>query len=75
MLTAGHRQGDLPEARFGHLAATYRSRARSRAELLKLALPSLCMLAIGVGAVLTYAMLLFVPLMQLWNELALPANR
>jgi type II secretory pathway component PulF len=73
MLTAGHRQGDLAQA-LGHLAQDYRSKARSRAELLRLALPSLCMLAIGVGAVMAYALLLFVPLMQLWDEMAIPNN-
>jgi hypothetical protein len=32
------------------------------------------MLAIGVGAVMAYALLLFVPLMQLWDEMAIPNN-
>ena len=74
MLTVGHRQGDLPRA-LEQLALTYRLRARSRADLLKLALPSLCLMVLGVGAVLVYALMLFIPLLNLYDELALPVNR
>jgi type II secretory pathway component PulF len=74
MLTTGHRQGDLPRA-IEQLAQTYRRRARSRADVLNLALPTLCLLGIGVGAVLIYALMLFVPLLNLWEVMALPANR
>jgi type II secretory pathway component PulF len=74
MLTAGHRQGNLPRA-LEQLALTYRRRARSRADVLKLALPSLCLLVIGVGAVLVYALMLFVPMLSLWEEMASPVNR
>lgn len=74
MLTAGHRQGDLPAA-LGQLALTYRRRATSRAEILRLVLPFLCMLVLGVGAVMSYALLLFVPLAKLWTEMAQATNR
>ena len=74
MLTAGHRQGDLPRA-LSQLAETYRLRARGRADLLRLALPTVCLLGLGVGAVLVYAMMLFLPLLGLYDELALPINR
>jgi type II secretory pathway component PulF len=74
MLSAGHRQGNLPEA-LGHLALTYQRRARSRAEFLKLALPSLCIVGIGAGAVMVYALMLFIPMLNLWNEMAVPVNR
>ena len=74
MLTDGHRQGDLSRA-LGQLALTYRLRARSRADVLKLAIPSLCLLGIGVSAVLVYTLMLFIPLLNLWEELAAPINR
>jgi type II secretory pathway component PulF len=74
MITAGDRQGDLPRA-LKQLAETYRVRARSRADVLKLALPTVCMLGIGVGAVLIYALMLFLPLVGLYEEMALPVNR
>ena len=32
------------------------------------------MLAIGAGAVLAYALLLFIPMTSFWDELALPVN-
>ena len=74
MLTAGRRQGDLaPSLR--HAAETYRRKAGSRADLLRSALPTTLMLVIGAGAVLLYALLLFLPLTTLWDELALPVNR
>jgi type II secretory pathway component PulF len=74
MLTAGHRQGDLPQS-LEQLALTYRRKARSRADFLKLALPSICILGIGVVAVVIYAMMLFIPMLNLWNEMAVPVNR
>jgi type II secretory pathway component PulF len=74
MLTAGHRQGNLSEA-LGYLALTYRRRARSRAEFLKMALPSICIVGIGMSAVLVYALMLFIPMLNLWNEMAVPVNR
>ena len=73
MLTAGRRQGDLAPA-LRHLALAYRRKAQGRAEGLRVALPTVVMLSIGVGAVLLYALLLFIPLTTLWDELALPVN-
>lgn len=74
MLRAGRRQGDLPRA-LGHLAESYRTRARGQAETLRMALPSTCLLVIGVGAVLAYALIVFLPMLRLWEGLALPVNR
>ncbi len=54
---------------------TYQSKARSRADFLKLAMPSVCLLVLGVGAVLMYALMIFIPLLNLYDELALPVNR
>ena len=74
MLTAGHRQGNLAIS-LRHLAETYRRKARNRAEFLRSILPTTLMLAIGAGAVLLYALLLFIPLTTLWDEMALPVNQ
>jgi general secretion pathway protein F len=74
MLTAGHRQGDLPRA-LGELAKTYRLRARGRADLLKLTFPTICLLGLGMGTVFLYALMLFIPLLGLYEDLALPINR
>ncbi len=73
MVTAGHRQGDLPSA-LRHAAATYRRRAEGRADLLRAALPTALMLALGSSAVLLYGLILFVPVRALWDELAIPTH-
>ena len=74
MLTAGRRQGDLAPA-LRNAARTYRRKAESRAEVLRSALPTVLMLAIGAGAVLLYSLMLFIPLTSLWDELAMPVNQ
>jgi len=73
MLTAGHRQGNLPEA-LRHSALAYRRRAEGRAEAFRAALPTVLLIAIGAGAVLAYGLILFLPLTALWEELAIPTN-
>ena len=74
MLTSGREQGDLAPA-LKHLARSYRRKAESRARMLRTALPTVLMLAIGAGAVAIYSLLLFVPLTTLWDELAMPLNQ
>ena len=73
MLTAGHRQGNLPDA-LHHAALTYRKRAEIRANALQAALPTVLLIGIGAVAVLLYGLVLFLPLTALWNELAVPTN-
>jgi type II secretory pathway component PulF len=74
MLTAGRRQGNLAPA-LRHAAGTYRRKAEARAALLRSALPTVLLLAIGAVAVLLYALMLFLPLTSLWDELAFPVNQ
>ena len=74
LLTAGREQGELAQA-LRHMARSYRRKAETRAEILRTALPTILMLAIGAGAVATYALMLFVPLTALWDELAMPMNQ
>jgi general secretion pathway protein F len=74
MLTAGRRQCELAPA-LRHAAETYRRKARNRAEFLQSVMPTTLMLAIGAGAVLLYALLLFLPLTTLWEQVALPLNQ
>ena len=69
----GRGRGNLSSA-LHHLAWTYRRRAETRGEFLRSALPTILLLAIGVSAVIVYCLLLFIPLLQLWEELAIPVN-
>jgi general secretion pathway protein F len=73
ILSGGRGQGDLAVA-LRHVAWTYRRKAENRGQFLRSALPTLLMLGIGAGAVILYALLLFIPLTRLWDELALPSN-
>jgi len=41
----------------------------------KLVLPPLCLFVIGVGAVVFYALIIFTPLINLWQEMASPVNQ
>ncbi len=73
ILTGGRGRGNLASA-LRHAAVTYRRKAENRGEFLRSALPTFLMLAIGAGAVIGYALLLFIPLTRLWDELAIPVN-
>ena len=71
MLTSGSRQDSLTSG-LRHLATSYRRTADRQATAFRIVLPGLMILTLGAGAVLAYALLLFVPLSQLWNGLASP---
>ena len=73
MLTSGSRQEALASG-LRHLATSYRRTANRQATTLRVVLPGLLILTLGAGAVLAYGMLLFLPLSQLWNGLASPAQ-
>ncbi len=73
MLTSGYRQGTLPLG-LRHLASAYRRKADRQAETFRVFLPGLLIVVIGSVAVLSYALLLFVPLRSLWDGLANPLN-
>lgn len=69
LMLSGQSQGDLVSA-LRHAAATYRRRALDRAELIRLFLPTLLMLAIGATATLLFALTLFLPLINMLKDLA-----
>lgn len=73
MLGAGHRQGTLPNG-LRHLARAYRKKADRQAEAFRIILPGLLIVVIGTVAVLSYGLLLFLPLRNLWDGLANPLN-
>lgn len=57
-----------------HSAATYRSRAARKAEMLQALLPSVLLCAVGAVAGIIYVMAVFTPVVALWRELALPGS-
>ena len=71
MIGSGHRQGGLV-AGLRHLATSYRRQADRQAETFRVILPGLLILIIGSAGVLTYGLLLFIPLRELWDGLAGP---
>ncbi len=71
MITAGHRQGDLPSA-LRQASRTYRRKAEARADLLRSTLPVALMIGLGAGSVVVYGLMMFLPLRALWEDLALP---
>ena len=71
MLGAGHRRGELAVG-LRHLATSYRRKARRQADTFRAVLPGLLVVLIGAGAVLAYGLLLFIPLRQIWDGLAVP---
>jgi len=73
MLTSGHRQGSLASG-LRHLASAYRRKADRQAETFRVILPGLLIVVIGSVAVLSYGLLLFVPLRSLWDGLANALN-
>jgi type II secretory pathway component PulF len=74
VLTGGRGRGEL-SASLEHVASTYRRKAENRGQLLRSLLPAFLMISIGAGAVIAYALFLFIPLTRLWNELAIPVNQ
>jgi type II secretory pathway component PulF len=74
LLTSGRGQGELAPA-LRHVGQSYRRKAEGRAQSLRTALPAVLMLAIGAGAVVAYALMLFIPLTTLWDDLASPMNQ
>jgi general secretion pathway protein F len=73
VLSAGRGQGDLASA-LRHTGWAYRRKSENRGEFLRGALPILFLLTIGASAVALYAMLLFIPMSRLWDELTIPLN-
>ena len=69
LLGRGSEQGPLGPA-LHQASAMYRRRAESEAEWFKFLMPVLAGLVIGGGATLAYTLALFVPLSQLWQDLA-----
>lgn len=68
-MSAGADSGSLTESLAG-MADHYRSRARHRAEAMRMFLPSLLLVVLGGGAALIYALSLFLPLVDLLKKLS-----
>jgi general secretion pathway protein F len=73
LLATGRQQGALAESLHA-LAAYYRRRAQHQAEKLRVFLPIVGLLAIGLTAALLLTLSLFVPLTTLLRDLAIPVN-
>ncbi|SIO07955.1 general secretion pathway protein F [Singulisphaera sp. GP187] len=73
ILSSGQGQGRLAES-LGLIAAIYRKRALYQAEKLKVFLPTVMLLTIGLSATLLYALTFFVPMAALLRGLAVPVN-
>jgi general secretion pathway protein F len=71
MMASGQRQGTLVSA-LKHAAKTYRHRALDKAELIRVFLPTLLLVAIGASATLVFALTLFVPFSRMLSELGGP---
>jgi type II secretory pathway component PulF len=70
-LSAGQ-EGRVLAMALRHAAATYHERARCRAEIVQTFLPVLLTLVVGGTVVLAYALLLFVPWINLLKALSTP---
>ncbi len=68
-MTSTPDSGSLPESLAG-MADHYRSRARHRAEAMRIFLPSLLLVVLGGGAALVYGLSLFLPLVDLLTKLS-----
>jgi general secretion pathway protein F len=68
MIAAGERQGGLP-ATLRQVAEFHRRRAQRQAERMKVLWPLAIVVVLGGGAVLLYALFLFVPLTGLFRDL------
>ena len=73
MIGSGQRQGSLASG-LRHLATAYKRKGDRQAEAFRIIFPGLLILVVGTGAVLSYGLLLFVPLRHLWDGLANPLN-
>jgi type II secretory pathway component PulF len=71
VIATGPRQGDLAR-QLKQMAARYRTQARLQADKIRLVLPTILFLAIGMSATLIYSLALFVPMSSLWQALAGP---
>jgi general secretion pathway protein F len=71
LLATGREQEGLVDA-LRHAAGLYRTRARYRAELIRVLLPTLILLVVGATAALLYASMLFVPLSALLQQISAP---
>ena len=71
LMVSGHDRGLLVNS-LRHAAASYHQRARRRADAAQVLLPILLTLGVGGSAVLTYAMIVFLPWFSLLNSLAQP---
>jgi len=71
LLANNWRQGSLPTA-LRQIAAIYRKRALRQAEKLRIILPTLLLISIGMTATLLYGLSLFLPLTSLLQGLTLP---
>lgn len=70
VLAGSASQANVPQS-LRIMAARYRGQAQREAEKIRLFLPMILLLGIGVSATLLYALTLFVPLATLWRSLAL----
>jgi general secretion pathway protein F len=73
MLATGQQQSALASSLHA-LAAIYRSRAEHQADKIRVFLPIVLLLVIGLSACLAFALSLFVPFAALLKDLALPLN-
>ncbi len=71
IVVTGRQQGGLGPA-LQHAAETYRLRALRQADILRTALPTLMLLAIGATAATVYVLALFLPWTNLLDSLARP---
>jgi general secretion pathway protein F len=73
LLAAGREQGDLAGS-LHVLAAIYRKRADYEAEKIRVFLPMIMLLGIGLTATLIFGLSLFVPMTTLLKDLVVPVN-
>ncbi|AGA30461.1 type II secretion system F family protein [Singulisphaera acidiphila] len=73
ILISGQGQGRLADS-LAQIATIYRKRALYQAEKLKVFLPTMMLLGIGLSATLLYALTFFIPMSELLRGLAVPVN-
>jgi general secretion pathway protein F len=69
LMSAGQGQGELPSV-MATVADIYRRRARSQMELFRMSAPLVLTVILGGGAVAAYAILLFLPMRNLFMDLS-----
>jgi general secretion pathway protein F len=72
LLVRGREQGRLADA-LRQIAAIYRKRAAEQAEKIRLFVPTILLVGLGVSATLIYGLTLFVPFSALLRGLSMPA--